>query len=60
MQGTKRCEREWDAATAAGVQTLVRELCGRCLCEDGLQCPLFSYGRREVEAGEVEALPFSA
>jgi hypothetical protein len=44
----KRCEREWDAATAAGVQRLVKELCGRCLCETGDQCPLFSYAPRQV------------
>ena len=47
----KRCERELDAATAAGVQAVVRKMCGRCLCESGEQCPLFQY------APKAERLP---
>ena len=49
----KRCERELDAATAAGVQAMMRKLCGRCMCESGEQCPLFQYAPRAVEATPV-------
>ena len=51
----KRCEREWEPATARNVQALVREMCGRCLCENGEQCPLFSYARPERSAEPVGA-----
>ena len=45
----KRCEREWEPARAQAVQAMVRELCGRCLCEAGGRCPLFAYkGERAV------------
>lgn len=39
----KRCEREWSPDRAQAVQAMVRELCGRCLCETGDRCPLFAY-----------------
>lgn len=38
----KRCETEWTPAHAAGMQGLVRELCGFCPCENGIPCPLFA------------------
>lgn len=44
----KRCEREWEPAKAAAVQAMVVELCGRCLCESGERCPLFSYKEERV------------
>lgn len=51
----KRCEREWEPARAAAVQAMVREMCGRCLCETGDRCPLFSY--REDRAVHATADP---
>lgn len=50
----KRCERELDAVTAAGVQAMVRKLCGRCLCESGEQCPLFRYAPAEAVTPRTE------
>jgi hypothetical protein len=38
----KRCEKEWTPVRAAGLQALVRELCGFCPCENGIPCPLFA------------------
>jgi hypothetical protein len=51
----KRCEREWEPARAAAVQAMVREMCGRCLCETGERCPLFAY--KEDRAGTATASP---
>ena len=37
----KRCEAELVATRAAGVQALVKRMCGGCPCEQGISCPLF-------------------
>jgi hypothetical protein len=58
----KRCEAEWLPARAAGVQAVVREMCGGCPCEMGIPCPLFARrgstaGAAACEHGEVVPIP---